>query len=216
MREDYSQRSSAPRASSTGGHPAAARRIALEMEDASASPTGAARSRNSAASLTMKLPFPTQFVSRRCLRWCPPDRKWIQFQHLTRMSKIGKLQPKIAACKTMSLSSSTNRITKTLSTTRYHSETKHQRKHDDHRHPELTDEEATAVAEHIAEAQDDLAARDERERSYAEADAKAEAARVGIRRRRSRNGANTTRKALQKIPKTPNSNKRKPRPKKKA
>jgi Rne/Rng family ribonuclease len=44
-----------------------------------------------------------------------------------------------------------------------------------HRHPELTDEEAKAVAEHIAEAQDDLAARAERERSYAEADAKAEA-----------------------------------------
>ncbi|MGA7918925.1 MAG: Rne/Rng family ribonuclease [Candidatus Acidiferrales bacterium] len=48
--------------------------------------------------------------------------------------------------------------------------------HDEQHHPELTDEEATAVAEHIAEAQDDLAARDERERSYAEADAKAEAA----------------------------------------
>jgi ribonuclease G len=42
-------------------------------------------------------------------------------------------------------------------------------------HPELSEEEAKAVAEHIAEAQDDLAARDERERSYAEADANAEA-----------------------------------------
>jgi Rne/Rng family ribonuclease len=42
-------------------------------------------------------------------------------------------------------------------------------------HPELTDDEATTVAEQIAEAQEDLAARDARDRSYAEADAKAEA-----------------------------------------
>jgi Rne/Rng family ribonuclease len=47
---------------------------------------------------------------------------------------------------------------------------------EDHPHPELTEDEATAVAEHIADAQDELAARDAQERSFAEADAIAEAA----------------------------------------
>ncbi|MFZ0233811.1 MAG: Rne/Rng family ribonuclease [Candidatus Acidiferrales bacterium] len=48
--------------------------------------------------------------------------------------------------------------------------------HDDHPHPELTEDEATAVAEHIADAQDELAARDAQQRGFAEADAIAEAA----------------------------------------
>jgi ribonuclease G len=48
--------------------------------------------------------------------------------------------------------------------------------HQDHPHPELTEDEATAVAEHIADAQDELAARNAQERSFAEADAIAEAA----------------------------------------
>ena len=48
--------------------------------------------------------------------------------------------------------------------------------HEDHPHPELTEDEATAVAEHIADAQDELAARNAQERSFAEADAIAEAA----------------------------------------
>jgi Rne/Rng family ribonuclease len=48
--------------------------------------------------------------------------------------------------------------------------------HDDHPHPELTEDEATAVAEHIADAQDELAARNAQERGFAEADAIAEAA----------------------------------------
>ncbi|MFZ0883213.1 MAG: ribonuclease E/G, partial [Candidatus Acidiferrales bacterium] len=48
--------------------------------------------------------------------------------------------------------------------------------HEDHAHPDLTDDEATAVAEHIADAQDELAARDAQQRGFAEADAIAEAA----------------------------------------
>ena len=48
--------------------------------------------------------------------------------------------------------------------------------HDDHAHPELSEDEATAVAEHIADAQDELAARDAQARGFAEADAIAEAA----------------------------------------
>ncbi|MGA8676822.1 MAG: Rne/Rng family ribonuclease, partial [Candidatus Acidiferrales bacterium] len=51
--------------------------------------------------------------------------------------------------------------------------------HEDHAHPELTEDEATAVAEHIAEAQDELAARDAQQRGFAEADALAEAAGLG-------------------------------------
>ncbi len=51
--------------------------------------------------------------------------------------------------------------------------------HEDHAHPELTEDEATAVAEHIAEAQDELAARDAQQRGFAEADAIAEAAGLG-------------------------------------
>ncbi|HEY0701758.1 MAG TPA: Rne/Rng family ribonuclease [Candidatus Acidoferrales bacterium] len=43
-----------------------------------------------------------------------------------------------------------------------------------HAHTELTDEEATALAEHIAEAQEDLAARDAQQRGFAAADAAAE------------------------------------------
>ncbi len=53
------------------------------------------------------------------------------------------------------------------------------RHHEDHPHAELTEDEATAVAEHIAEAQDDLAARDAQQRGFAEADAIAEAAGLG-------------------------------------
>jgi Rne/Rng family ribonuclease len=47
---------------------------------------------------------------------------------------------------------------------------------EDHPHPELTEDEVTAVAEHIADAQDELAARNAQERGFAEADAIAEAA----------------------------------------
>ncbi|MGA7638654.1 MAG: Rne/Rng family ribonuclease, partial [Candidatus Acidiferrales bacterium] len=52
--------------------------------------------------------------------------------------------------------------------------------HEDHAHPELTEDEASAVAEHIAEAQDELAARDAQQRGFAEADAIAEAAGLGV------------------------------------
>jgi Rne/Rng family ribonuclease len=52
--------------------------------------------------------------------------------------------------------------------------------HEEHAHPELTEDEATAVAEHIADAQDELAARDEQRRGFAEADAIAEAAGLGV------------------------------------
>ena len=51
--------------------------------------------------------------------------------------------------------------------------------HEDHPHPELTEDEASAVAEHIADAQDELAARDAQQRGFAEADAIAEAAGLG-------------------------------------
>jgi ribonuclease G len=51
--------------------------------------------------------------------------------------------------------------------------------HEEHPHPELTEDEATAVAEHIAEAQDELAARDAQQRGFAEADAIAEATGLG-------------------------------------
>jgi Rne/Rng family ribonuclease len=53
------------------------------------------------------------------------------------------------------------------------------RLHDVHSHDDLTDEEVTALAEHIADAQDDLAARDAQERGFAAADAAAEARESG-------------------------------------
>jgi Rne/Rng family ribonuclease len=53
--------------------------------------------------------------------------------------------------------------------------------HELHAHEDLTDEEVTALAEHIADAQDDLAARDAQERGFAAADAAAEAGESGIR-----------------------------------
>jgi ribonuclease G len=52
--------------------------------------------------------------------------------------------------------------------------------HEEHAHPELTEDEASAVAEHIAEAQDELAARDAQQRGFAEADAIAEAAGLSV------------------------------------
>jgi ribonuclease G len=48
--------------------------------------------------------------------------------------------------------------------------------HDVHGHDDLSDEEVTALAEHIADAEDDLAARDAQQRGFAAADAAAEAA----------------------------------------
>jgi Rne/Rng family ribonuclease len=53
--------------------------------------------------------------------------------------------------------------------------------HELHAHEDLTDEEVTALAEHIADAQDDLAARDAQERGFAAADAAAEASESGVR-----------------------------------
>jgi Rne/Rng family ribonuclease len=47
--------------------------------------------------------------------------------------------------------------------------------HEIHAHEDLSEEEVTALAEHIADAQDDLAARDAQERGFAAADAAAEA-----------------------------------------
>ena len=52
--------------------------------------------------------------------------------------------------------------------------------HEVHSHDDLTDEEVTALAEHIADAQDDLAARDAQERGFAAADAAAEAGVHGV------------------------------------
>jgi Rne/Rng family ribonuclease len=52
--------------------------------------------------------------------------------------------------------------------------------HGIHAHDDLTDEEVTALAEHIADAQDDLAARDAQERGFAAADAAAEAGVHGL------------------------------------
>jgi Rne/Rng family ribonuclease len=49
-----------------------------------------------------------------------------------------------------------------------------------HAHEDLTEEEVTALAEHIADAQDDLAARDAQERGFAAADAAAEAGESGV------------------------------------
>ena len=46
-------------------------------------------------------------------------------------------------------------------------------------HDDLTEEEVTALAEHIADAQDDLAARDAQQRGFAAADAAADAAETG-------------------------------------
>ena len=47
--------------------------------------------------------------------------------------------------------------------------------HEDHPHVDLTEEEAAALAEHIADAQDDDAARDAQNRVFAAADAAADA-----------------------------------------
>ena len=55
------------------------------------------------------------------------------------------------------------------------SESEIQAAHEGHEHADLTEEEVTALAEHIADAQDDLAARDAQERGFAAADAAAEA-----------------------------------------
>ena len=52
--------------------------------------------------------------------------------------------------------------------------------HEEHPHVDLTEEEAAALAEHIAEAQDDDAARDAQNRVFAAADANAEAAESGV------------------------------------
>src|SRR5208283_3644184 len=52
--------------------------------------------------------------------------------------------------------------------------------HDEHPHVDLTEEEAAALAEHIADAQDDDAARDAQQRVFAAADASAEAAESGV------------------------------------
>jgi Rne/Rng family ribonuclease len=52
--------------------------------------------------------------------------------------------------------------------------------HEEHPHVELTEEEAAALAEHIADAQDDDAARDAQNRVFAAADASAEAAESGL------------------------------------
>ena len=52
--------------------------------------------------------------------------------------------------------------------------------HEDHPHVDLTEEEAAALAEHIADAQDDDAARDAQNRVFAAADASAEAAESGL------------------------------------
>src|SRR5271170_2196202 len=52
--------------------------------------------------------------------------------------------------------------------------------HDEHPHVDLTEEEAAALAEHIADAQDDDAARDAQQRVFAAADASAEAAESGL------------------------------------
>jgi Rne/Rng family ribonuclease len=51
--------------------------------------------------------------------------------------------------------------------------------HEVQSHDDLSDEEVTALAEHIADAQDDLAARDAQERGFAAADAAAEARESG-------------------------------------
>jgi ribonuclease G len=52
--------------------------------------------------------------------------------------------------------------------------------HEEHPHVDLTEEEAAALAEHIADAQDDDAARDAQQRVFAAADASAEAAESGL------------------------------------
>ena len=52
--------------------------------------------------------------------------------------------------------------------------------HEEHAHVDLTEEEAAALAEHIADAQDDDAARDAQNRVFAAADASAEAAESGL------------------------------------
>jgi Rne/Rng family ribonuclease len=60
---------------------------------------------------------------------------------------------------------------------REHHEAAH---HEEHPHVDLTEEEAAALAEHIADAQDDDAARDAQNRVFAAADASAEAAESGL------------------------------------
>src|SRR5271163_467493 len=63
-----------------------------------------------------------------------------------------------------------------------HHETSHHEAehHEEHPHVDLTEEEAAALAEHIADAQDDDAARDAQQRVFAAADASAEAAESGM------------------------------------
>src|SRR5208282_5077054 len=63
-----------------------------------------------------------------------------------------------------------------------HHETSHHEAehHEEHPHVDLTEEEAAALAEHIADAQDDDAARDAQQRVFAAADASAEAAESGL------------------------------------
>jgi len=57
----------------------------------------------------------------------------------------------------------------------HHDAGRHETHHEAHAHPELTEEEAAAIAEHIADAQDDDAARDAQNRVFAAADAAADA-----------------------------------------
>ena len=96
-------------------------------------------------------------------------------------------------------------------------------RHEEHAHVDLTEEEAAALAEHIADAQDDDAARDAQNRVFAAADASAEAAESGLHDEHDEQATmatttprNTRAKNTRKIPKTPNSNRKKQRQKKKA
>ena len=95
--------------------------------------------------------------------------------------------------------------------------------HEEHPHVDLTEEEAAALAEHIADAQDDDAARDAQNRVFAAADASAEAAESGLHEEHAATAIttittprNTRAKNTRKIPKTRSWNRKKRRPKKKA
>jgi Rne/Rng family ribonuclease len=60
--------------------------------------------------------------------------------------------------------------------------------HEDHPQVDLSEEEAAALAEHIADAQDEVAARDAQSRSFADADAAADAAHAGAHEDRENEG----------------------------
>ncbi len=100
----------------------------------------------------------------------------------------------------------------------HHDAGQHETHHEAHAHPELTEEEAAALAEHIADAQDDDAARDAQNRVFAAADAAADAGvhedhgDLATRHDRTSTRAKNTRK----IPRTRSLSRRKPPPKKKA